>query len=52
MKTMAAALTGAVVQFDGNSQTWEEYCEILEHFFGANDIKEAEQKRAVLLSGA
>lgn len=41
---------GALAPFDGNSQTWEEYCEVLDHFFVANDIKEAEWKRPVLLS--
>ena len=44
-------MVGAVAPFDSNSQTWEEYCEVLDHFYVANDIKEAEQKRAVLLSG-
>lgn len=37
--------------FDSKSQTWEEYCEILDHFFVANDIDNEEKKRAVLLSG-
>ncbi|KAG7514644.1 hypothetical protein JOB18_039442 [Solea senegalensis] len=46
---MAAAMVGAVAPFDNSSQTWEEYCEVLDHFFVANDIKEVERKRAVLL---
>lgn len=42
-------MVGAVVPFDSNSQMWEEYCDVLDHFL-ANDMKEAEQKRVVLLS--
>lgn len=42
---------GSVSPFDANSQTWEEYCEILTQFFTANDIDAADKKRAILLSG-
>lgn len=43
-------MVGAVAPFDSDSQMWEEHCEVLDHLFVANDIKEAERKRAVLLS--
>nr|XP_033495922.1 uncharacterized protein K02A2.6-like [Epinephelus lanceolatus] len=46
-----AATVGSVSPFDSKSQTWEEYCEILDHFFVANDIDNDEKTRAVLLSG-
>ncbi|XP_078029629.1 uncharacterized protein LOC144465141 [Epinephelus lanceolatus] len=46
-----AATVESVSPFDSKSQTWEEYCEILDHFFVANDIDNDEKKWAVLLSG-
>ncbi|XP_025999364.1 uncharacterized protein K02A2.6-like [Astatotilapia calliptera] len=45
-----ATTLGSVAPFDSELQSWEEYCEILDYFFVANDIKEEEKKRAVLLS--
>ena len=45
------AVIGTVTPFDVASQSWEEYEEMLEMFFEANDIEAAEKKRAVLLSG-
>ncbi|KAL3969421.1 ER membrane protein complex subunit 3 [Sarotherodon galilaeus] len=45
-----ATTVGSVAPFDSELQSWEEYCEILDYFFVANDIKEEEKKRAVLLS--
>ncbi|XP_036071205.1 uncharacterized protein LOC118597883 [Oryzias melastigma] len=47
--TMAATV-GSLVQYDSKEQSWEEYCEILDHFFVANGINDADKKRAVLLS--
>lgn len=49
IKKMAAAV-GSVGSFNSELQSWEEYCEILDYFFIANDIEEAEKQRAVLLS--
>lgn len=45
-----ANMLGSVTPFDNKSQSWEEYCEILNHFFVANDVEEPEKKRAILLS--
>ncbi|KAL3976450.1 hypothetical protein ACER0C_022336 [Sarotherodon galilaeus] len=45
-----ATTVGSVVPFDSQLQSWEEYCEILNYFFVANDIKEEKKKRVVLLS--
>ncbi|XP_061594943.1 uncharacterized protein K02A2.6-like [Cololabis saira] len=47
---MATALVGTLAAFDSQSQAWEEYIEVMEHFFVANEITEAERKRAILLS--
>ncbi|KAL7853111.1 hypothetical protein SRHO_G00188960 [Serrasalmus rhombeus] len=46
-----AAVIGSVVPFDNATQSWEEYSELLDCFFEANDIKEPERRKAVLLSG-
>jgi len=45
-----AGMLGSVTPFDNKSQSWEDYCEILNHFFVANDVEEPEKKRAILLS--
>ena len=45
-----ANMLGSMTPFDNKSQSWEEYCEILNHFFVANDVEEPEKKRAILLS--
>ncbi len=45
-----ASLVGTVTPFDSQSQSWEEYCEILQHFFEANEITEATKQKAILLS--
>ncbi len=44
------ATIGTVAAFDEKTQSWEEYCEILDNFFEANDIDNAEKQRAILLS--
>lgn len=31
---------GTLLAFDAKGQTWEEYCEIMEQFFAANEITE------------
>ena len=41
---------GRVEDFDGNKDDWQQYVELLEHFFVANGIDGAEKKRAVFLS--
>ncbi|KAL6480987.1 hypothetical protein MHYP_G00090670 [Metynnis hypsauchen] len=45
-----AAVIGSVAPFDNATQSWEEYSEMLDCFFEANDIKEPDRRRAVLLS--
>ncbi len=45
-----AGIVGAVTPFDIKSQSWEEYCEVLNHFFVANYVESTEKKRAILLS--
>lgn len=43
-------MVGTVTPFDSQSQSWEEYCEILQHFFEANEITDAPKQNAILLS--
>nr|XP_015800346.2 uncharacterized protein LOC107375995 [Nothobranchius furzeri] len=45
------AVIGTVSPFARESQSWEEYSEMLEVFFEANEIDDADEKKAVLLSG-
>lgn len=45
-----ANLVGTFTPFDSQSQSWEEYCEILQHFFKANKTTEAAKQKAILLS--
>ena len=45
-----AAVIGSVTPFDNATQSWEEYNEMLDFFFEANDINEPERRKAVLLS--
>ncbi|XP_043916150.1 LOW QUALITY PROTEIN: uncharacterized protein K02A2.6-like [Protopterus annectens] len=47
---MAVSMLGSLVAYDCQTQTWEEFCEVLEHFFEANQITDAGRKRAILLS--
>lgn len=44
------ATIGSLPPFDAKVQAWEEYCEIMEHFFTANDITEGDKKKSILLS--
>ncbi|KAL3988098.1 5-hydroxytryptamine receptor 3 [Sarotherodon galilaeus] len=44
------ATIGTLVAFDPKKQTWDEYTEILEQFFAANGIDDAEKQRAILIS--
>ena len=41
---------GTLSAFDAKEQTWEEYCEILDQFFEANEIDDGEKQRAILIS--
>ncbi|TWW77348.1 hypothetical protein D4764_12G0007380 [Takifugu flavidus] len=45
-----AAMIGSTAPFDGQSQKWEEYCEVLHHFFRANGIDDAGRRKDILLS--
>ena len=45
-----ATVFGKVDEFDGAKEEWTQYVERLDHFFAANDIADADKKRAVLLS--
>lgn len=45
------AVIGTVTAFDNATQSWEEYSEMLDFFFKANNIAEPERWKAVLLSG-
>ena len=47
MATATVGTLGEFVELDGD---WIEYVERLEHFFLANNIKEVERKRLILLS--
>ncbi|XP_048866410.1 uncharacterized protein LOC125739899 [Brienomyrus brachyistius] len=47
---MATSMVGTLTAFDGQTQAWEEYCEMLDHFFEANGIADEARKRAILLS--
>lgn len=44
-----AALVGTVSPYDSETQLWDEYSEMLEYFFQANEITDG-KKKAVLLS--
>ncbi|XP_041863718.1 uncharacterized protein K02A2.6-like [Melanotaenia boesemani] len=44
------ATIGTLVAFDAKTQSWEEYCEIMEQFFEANGIDDGDKQRAILLS--
>ena len=45
-----AAKVGSLSTFDHQTQSWEEYCEVLSHFFEANAIDDEGKKNAILLS--
>ncbi len=45
-----ALAVGTLTPFDSKTQSWEEYCETLSHFFEANDIEDTAKKRPILLS--
>jgi len=48
---LMAATFGRVEEFDSKKEEWSQYMERLQHFFVANDIVDAEKKRAVFLIG-
>ncbi|XP_032443207.1 uncharacterized protein LOC116735412 [Xiphophorus hellerii] len=45
-----SATFGTLSAFDAKEQTWEEYCEILDQFFEANDVDDSAKQRAILIS--
>ena len=47
---MAAPLFGQVKEFDGEREEWSQYVERLDHFFEANEVVDADKKRAILLT--
>lgn len=44
------ATIGTLAEFDQKNQSWEEYCEIMEQFFVANNIDDGDRQRAILIS--
>lgn len=44
------AMVGSTAPLDSRTQTWEEYCDILQHFFVAKKIADVGQQKAILLS--
>ena len=47
---MAAPLFSQVKEFDGEREEWSYYVERLDHFFEANEVTNADKKRAILLT--
>ena len=45
-----AAIHGSIGHFDSSTEDWISYSERLEQYFIANDVKEGNKKRAILLS--
>ena len=41
---------GNLSAYEAKEQSWEEYCEILEQYFEANDIDDGDKQRAILIS--
>ena len=41
---------GSIGEFDRTQEDWVSYCERLEQYFVANDVKNADKQRAILLS--
>ena len=41
---------GFTGEFDRSQEDWVSYCEQLEQYFVANDVKNADKQRAILLS--
>ena len=44
------AMHGSIGEFDRTQEDWVSYCERLEQYFVANDVKNADKQRAILLS--
>ena len=47
---MATSNFGTLCAYDSNKEDWQSYVERLELFFTANDVNDAEKKRAILLT--
>ena len=48
-KKRSMATIGTLAAFDRKNQTWDEYTEILEQFFVANEIDDADRQKAILI---
>ena len=46
------ATLGKLTEYDPEQEEWGSYVERLEFFFTANDITDAEKKKAILLSSS
>ncbi len=44
------ATIGTLAAFDPKNQTWDEETEILQQFFAANEIDNADRQKAILIS--
>ena len=49
-KSLKMALHGSVFPFDASTETWSLYVEWLNQYFIANDVVDADKKRAIFLS--
>ena len=47
---MATPLLGSISEFDPGKEEWQQYANRLDHFFTANEITDANKKKAVFLS--
>ena len=47
---MAPNKIGKVEEFNSDKESWESYCERIELYFAANEVTEADTKRAILLT--
>lgn len=43
-------MCASTAPFDSQAQTWEQYCDVLRHFFNANEITDASLQKAILLN--
>ena len=45
-----AAVYGTLSKFNPQTQSWEDYTEVMGHYFTANEIKEDKKKQAIFLA--
>ena len=48
--SLMAALFGQLGEFSQEKEEWTQYAKRLKHFFAANDIEDADKKKALLLT--